>query len=96
VEQFKIWVQYILDAGVGAVFIVLFVWIFSYLIYQKRKLVKLKAKFFRQNGGSILEQKLRQRKDSSQIAHIFKENELKKATNDFDEVLFWHSLVHFL
>jgi len=80
-------VKNILDAGVGAVVIVLFVWIISYLIYQKRKLVKLKEKFFRQNGGSILEQKLRQRKDSSQIAHIFKENELRKATSNFDDSL---------
>jgi len=40
-------IQNILDAGVGAVFIVLFVSIISYLIYQKRKLVKLKEKFFR-------------------------------------------------
>lgn len=58
-----------------------------FLIYQRRKFIKLKEKFFRQNGGSILEQKLLQRKDSSQIAHIFKENELRKATNNFDESL---------
>ncbi|CAJ2674908.1 unnamed protein product [Trifolium pratense] len=73
--------------GVGAAFIVLFVGIIFILIYQKRKLTKLKEKFFRQNGGSILEQKLLQRKDSSQIANIFKENELKKATNNYDESL---------
>ncbi|KAK2399078.1 putative wall-associated receptor kinase [Trifolium repens] len=58
--------------GVGAALIVLFVGIIFTLIYQKRKLTKLKEKFFRQNGGSILEQKLLQRKDSSQIANIFK------------------------
>lgn len=82
-------VQYILDAGAGAVFIVLFVMIIFYLINQKRKLTKLKEKFYKQNGGSILEQKLSQRQDSSssQIAHIFKENELRKATNNFDESL---------
>ncbi|KAL5071393.1 hypothetical protein RYX36_022280 [Vicia faba] len=75
--------------GAGAVFIVLFVMIIFYLINQKRKLTKLKEKFYKQNGGSILEQKLSQRQDSSssQIAHIFKENELKKATNNFDESL---------
>ncbi|XP_058724817.1 putative wall-associated receptor kinase-like 16 [Vicia villosa] len=75
--------------GAGAVFIVLFVMIIFYSINQKRKLTKLKEKFYKQNGGSILEQKLSQRQDSSssQIAHIFKENELKKATNNFDESL---------
>lgn len=67
--------------GAGALFMIFF------LIYQRRKFIKLKEKFFRQNGGSILEQKLLQRKDSSQIAHIFKENELRKATNNFDESL---------
>jgi len=76
-----------LNAGVGAAFIILFVGIVFFLIYQTRKFNKLKEKFFRQNGGSILEQKLLQRKDSSQIAHIFKENELRKATNNFDESL---------
>jgi hypothetical protein len=76
-----------LDAGVGAAIIVLFVGIISFLVYQKRKITKLKEKFFRQNGGSILEQKLLQRKDSSQVANIFKENELRKATNNYDENL---------
>jgi hypothetical protein len=80
-------VQYILNTGAGTVFIILFVGIVFFLIYQKRKFTKLKEKFFRQNGGSILEQKLHQRKDSSQIAHIFKENELRKATDNFDETL---------
>jgi serine/threonine protein kinase len=47
----------------------------------------LKEKFFRQNGGSILEQKLLQRKDSSKIANIFKESELRKATNNYDKSL---------
>ncbi|KAK2452990.1 putative wall-associated receptor kinase [Trifolium repens] len=73
--------------GVGAAIIVLFVGIISFLVYQKRKITKLKEKFFRQNGGSILEQKLLQRKDSSQVANIFKENELRKATNNYDENL---------
>jgi serine/threonine protein kinase len=76
-----------LDAGVGAALIVLFVGIICTLIYQKRKLTKLKEKFFRQNGGSILEQKLLQRQDSSKIANIFKESELRKATNNYDKSL---------
>ncbi|XP_058724818.1 putative wall-associated receptor kinase-like 16 [Vicia villosa] len=73
--------------GAGAVFTVLFAGIIFYLLNQKRKLNKLKEKFYKQNGGSILEQKLTQRQDSSQIAHIFKENELRKATNNYDESL---------
>ncbi|KAK2453230.1 putative wall-associated receptor kinase [Trifolium repens] len=58
-----------------------------YLIYQKRKLVKLKQKFFQQNGGFILLQQLSTREDTSQSAQIFTEKELKKATNNYDESL---------
>lgn len=79
--------KYFLDAGVGAVLIVVFVGIILYSIYQKSRLIKLKKKFYKQNGGSILEQKLGQRKDSSQIAHIFSESEIRKATNNYDESL---------
>ncbi|WJX16348.1 hypothetical protein P8452_06386 [Trifolium repens] len=78
---------YIYFIGLRAALTVLFVGIIFTLIYQKRKHTKLKVKFFRQNGGSILEQKLLQRKDSSKIANIFKESELRKATNNYDKSL---------
>ncbi|CAJ2674906.1 unnamed protein product [Trifolium pratense] len=72
---------------IGAILFLVNVWII-YSLYQKRKHTKLKGKFFRKNGGSILEQKLLQRKDSSsKIANIFKERELRKATNNYDESL---------
>ncbi|CAJ1971957.1 unnamed protein product [Sphenostylis stenocarpa] len=58
-----------------------------YLIYQKRKLSKLKEKFFQQNGGLILLQKLSGRENTSQTAQLFTEEQLKKATNNFDESL---------
>ncbi|WJX09887.1 hypothetical protein P8452_00673 [Trifolium repens] len=74
------------QTGVGAAIIVLFV-VIIFSLHQKRKLTKLKGKFFRQNGGSILEQKLLQRKDSSKIANIFKESELRTATNNYDKSL---------
>ncbi|KAK7385089.1 hypothetical protein VNO78_30796 [Psophocarpus tetragonolobus] len=72
--------------GVGTGIIVLFVATSSlYIIYQKRKLVKLREKYFKQNGGSILLQKLSEK--SSHIIQIFTEEQLKKATNNFDESL---------
>ncbi|KAL5148642.1 Wall-associated receptor kinase 2 [Glycine soja] len=58
-----------------------------YLIYQKRKVLKLKEKFFQQNGGMILKQQLSAREDSTQSATIFTAEQLKKATNNFDESL---------
>ncbi|GAU21234.1 hypothetical protein TSUD_11520 [Trifolium subterraneum] len=74
--------------GASAGLIVLFVAISTlYLTYQKRKLIKLKQKFFQQNGGSILLQQLSTRDDSSQSAQIFTEEELKKATKNYDESL---------
>ena len=75
-------------AGASAGIIVLFVAISSlYLTYQKRKLIKLKQNFFQKNGGSILLQQLSTREDTSQSAQIFTEEELKKATKNYDENL---------
>ncbi|GAU15132.1 hypothetical protein TSUD_08700 [Trifolium subterraneum] len=77
--------------GVGATFILLFVGTFSYIIYHKRKSIKLREKFFEQNGGLILKQKLSTREDSSsqttQSAQIFTRDELNRATKNFDESL---------
>lgn len=58
-----------------------------YLVFNKRKLIKLKGKFFQQNGGLILQQKLSQQEDHSSetAAKIFSEEELKKATLNYDE-----------
>ena len=74
--------------GVGVGLLGLFMgtsWL--YLIYQKRKVLKLKEKFFQQNGGMILKQQLSAREDSTQSATIFTAEQLKKATNNFDESL---------
>ncbi|XP_061340123.1 wall-associated receptor kinase 5-like [Gastrolobium bilobum] len=72
--------------GTGAGFILLIVGISSlYLIYEKRKLVKLKEKFFKQNGGIILQQRLSAGENTSQSTTVFSAEELKKATNNYDE-----------
>jgi hypothetical protein len=81
-------IQNLSNEGASAGLIVLFVAISSlYLTYQQRKLIKLKQKFFQQNGGSILLQQLSTREDTSQSAQIFTEDELKKATKNYDESL---------
>jgi hypothetical protein len=56
-----------------------------YFIHKKRKLIKLKESFFRQNGGLILEQHLSKQQRSRETAKIFIVEELKKATNNYDE-----------
>ncbi|MED6149119.1 hypothetical protein PIB30_059391, partial [Stylosanthes scabra] len=49
--------------------------------------MKLKQKFFKQNGGYILLQQLSTRGESSQTVQIFTEDELKKATKNYDDKL---------
>nr|XP_015867078.2 putative wall-associated receptor kinase-like 16 [Ziziphus jujuba var. spinosa] len=56
-----------------------------YLVFKRRKVMKLKEKFFRQNGGFILKQKLSREEDySNETVKIFTEEELKKATLNYD------------
>ncbi|KAG2663973.1 hypothetical protein I3760_16G057700 [Carya illinoinensis] len=54
-----------------------------YWIMQRRKLIKLKQKFFKQNGGLILERQLLNQKESVEPAKIFSAEELEKATNNY-------------
>ncbi|XP_014505177.1 putative wall-associated receptor kinase-like 16 isoform X2 [Vigna radiata var. radiata] len=76
----------VIGAGVGLIALFLGIsWL--YLMYQKRKDIKLKQKFFQQNGGIILRQQLSTEEDSSQTTTIFSAEQLKKATNNFDESL---------
>ncbi|KAK7385103.1 hypothetical protein VNO78_30814 [Psophocarpus tetragonolobus] len=73
---------------VGAVvgFVILFLGsVIPYIIYQKRKLNKLRKKHFQQNGGLLLLQEL-QTKNHSNILRIFGEEELQEATLDFDKI----------
>ena len=58
-----------------------------YLMVKQRKLIKLRQRFFEQNGGLILQQKLSKAENSTATAKIFTTEELKKATNNYDETL---------
>jgi hypothetical protein len=51
--------------------------------YQKRKLAKEKERFFDQNGGQILYHQIMSKQVDT--LRIFTQEDLKKATNDFDE-----------
>ncbi|KAE8100171.1 hypothetical protein FH972_018096 [Carpinus fangiana] len=57
-------------------------WLF--LVLQKKKYIKLKAKLFQQNGGLILERRLRAL-GSTKKAKIFTFEELKLATKNYRE-----------
>ncbi|CAL5386768.1 unnamed protein product [Camellia sinensis] len=57
-----------------------------YWILKKRKLIVLKEKFFRQNGGLMLKQQLsRLERSTEDLIKIFDSEELKRATNNYDE-----------
>ncbi|KAL8064532.1 hypothetical protein ABFX02_01G096900 [Erythranthe guttata] len=57
-----------------------------YSTIQKRRLHKLREKFFHQNGGLLLQQQLSSNEGSStQSAKIFSAEELEKATNNYSE-----------
>ncbi|KAJ4962875.1 hypothetical protein NE237_022814 [Protea cynaroides] len=73
-------------AGTGLGIIFLFVCMFLlYWAIKRRKLIKLREKFFENNGGLLLRQHIATRKDVEDIAKIFTLDDIKKATNNFDE-----------
>ncbi|KAM3207304.1 hypothetical protein ACQJBY_062483 [Aegilops geniculata] len=70
--------------GISATIIFLMVCIFALRAeYQKKKLAKEKERFFDQNGGQILYHQLMSKQVDT--LKIFTQEDLKKATNDFDE-----------
>lgn len=56
-----------------------------YLTIKKRNLVKMKERFFNQNGGLLLKQKLASGEQSLESVRIFSSTELKEATNNFSD-----------
>ncbi|XP_019184345.1 PREDICTED: putative wall-associated receptor kinase-like 16 isoform X2 [Ipomoea nil] len=56
-----------------------------YLVYRRRKSIEMKDNFFRENGGLILQQRIAQGNASSGTTRIFTADELRKATNNYDQ-----------
>ncbi|KAL5729296.1 hypothetical protein ACHQM5_002269 [Ranunculus cassubicifolius] len=79
----------VLQLTLGLVFGLLFLlvggsWI--YMSIRKRKLIKLKEKFFEKNGGLMLKQQLSSQEGGAEsTTKIFTMEELKLATNNYDE-----------
>ncbi|XP_065637700.1 wall-associated receptor kinase 2-like [Quercus suber] len=53
--------------------------------WKRRKHIRIKEKFFQQNGGLLLKQQLSSKQWSIETTKIFTSEELKKATNNYDE-----------
>ncbi|KAL6282761.1 hypothetical protein ACE6H2_013690 [Prunus campanulata] len=52
---------------------------------RKRKFIKLKEKYFKENGGLLLKQQLASQGGSMETTKLFTAEELEKATNNYHE-----------
>ncbi|KAK1632334.1 hypothetical protein QYE76_006649 [Lolium multiflorum] len=83
-DSFKFDRSYVHSSSISASIIFLMVCIFAlHAEYQKRKLEKEKERFFDQNGGQILYHQIMSKQVDT--LKIYTQEDLKKATNDFDE-----------
>ncbi|CAA2985838.1 wall-associated receptor kinase 2-like [Olea europaea subsp. europaea] len=74
-----------MSLGLGFGFLALMIGItWSYFSIQKRKIIKLREKFFQQNCGFLLKQQL-STEGSLESAKVFSAEELEKATNNYAE-----------
>ncbi|KAA8538369.1 hypothetical protein F0562_028085 [Nyssa sinensis] len=55
-----------------------------YLRHKNRELIKLRRKFFEQNGGQILDDELRKREGSNEKIKIYKSEQLEEVTKKYD------------
>lgn len=84
-EDESLVIQIVVGTLAAAIFLLIFIaWL--YLGFKERKLIMLKEKFFRQNGGIMLKQRISGEGSSHHDqAKVFTIDELKKATNNYDE-----------
>ncbi|KAJ4775734.1 Wall-associated kinase family protein [Rhynchospora pubera] len=73
-----------LGVGLGSIFILTTATFWWYMSFQKRKLIKMRAKFFRQNGGYLLKQRY-DLKGIDSTRKIFTTEQLQKATDNYNE-----------
>ncbi|XP_058110511.1 wall-associated receptor kinase 2-like [Magnolia sinica] len=72
--------------GIGSSLLFLLISSLSlYWAWRKRRLIKLKEKFFKQNGGFLLKEKISSRQSSAEPCKIFTTEELRKATYNYDK-----------
>ncbi|KAM7478075.1 hypothetical protein LguiA_026288 [Lonicera macranthoides] len=71
--------------GLGAILLLLWLW-WMYKLVRKRKEMKLKQKFFKRNGGLLLQQQLSSGEDGNiEKTRLFGSKELEKATDYYNE-----------
>ncbi|KAF8007156.1 hypothetical protein BT93_K1224 [Corymbia citriodora subsp. variegata] len=71
-------------AGLGALFLCLFLWrLYKYI--KKRKEIKLKEKYFKRNGGLLLKSELSSPEGNVEKSKLFNSKDLEKATDNFND-----------
>ncbi|XP_030474801.1 putative wall-associated receptor kinase-like 16 [Syzygium oleosum] len=58
---------------------------FLYFGYKKRKLIKFKEHYFKQNGGLLLQEQLHECDRTTKVVKLFSAEELEKATDNYDK-----------
>ncbi|KAL3746936.1 hypothetical protein ACJRO7_015813 [Eucalyptus globulus] len=73
-----------IGAGLGALLLCLVLWgLYKYI--KKRKEIKLKEKYFKRNGGLLLESELSSAKSHVEKNKLFNSKDLEKATDNFNK-----------
>ncbi|KAJ4800509.1 Wall-associated kinase family protein [Rhynchospora pubera] len=80
-SRIPLWVKLLIGICVCIV-VVLILSGFIYLVHERKKFATMKEKYFREYGGQLLYQEMKSKQGFTFT--IFKEEELKEATNDFD------------
>ncbi|XP_016498782.2 wall-associated receptor kinase 2 [Nicotiana tabacum] len=76
------WIKFSIGTGVGFISIVVVItWL--YFSIKKRKLIRVREKFFQQNGGLLLKHRISTNEGGLKATKIFTAEELKKATNNY-------------
>ncbi|KAM2619509.1 hypothetical protein TB1_035658 [Malus domestica] len=75
-----------ISLGVTGGFLILLAGIsWTYWAMQRRKIIKLQEKYFKENGGLLLQQQLASQEGSVEAIKIFTGEELKRATNNYHD-----------
>ncbi|KAJ4812156.1 Wall-associated kinase family protein [Rhynchospora pubera] len=80
-SRIPLWVKLLIGICVCIV-VVLILSGFIYLVHERKKIATMKEKYFREYGGQLLYEEMKSKQGFTFT--IFKEEELKEATNDFD------------
>ncbi|KAK2664907.1 hypothetical protein Ddye_003481 [Dipteronia dyeriana] len=83
-SSYKVYIVILgISAGLGSLFLLTGAW-WLWTVVQKRKEIKLKEKFFKRNGGLLLQQQLTSFEASRDQSRLFGSRELDQATEHFN------------